>query len=210
MADPDTEGLILSERRGVLVALEQAARMIAEAGRVEDVKEIRDQAMAFAHYARERDLGRQASLDAAEIKVRAERRLGELLAGMPNARTGRKPELGSSAGPNSPPTLEEMGVTKMDSHRWQRMASVPVEAFEAHVAEARRGERDLTSAGVGRLAAPRPEPPPAAFSGIIEAERLGGWLRKQRESWPAEYRKDFVPFVRHLLDIIEEDDGDDR
>jgi len=208
MADPDTEGLILSERRGVLVALEQAARMIAEAGRVDDVKEIRDRAMAFAHYARERDLGRQASIDAAEIKVRAERRLGELLAEMDRAGRGRQPSKCSTA--EHLPTLPDMGITRQDSHRWQRMAGVPVEAFEAHVAEARRGERDLTSAGVGRLAAPRPEPPPAAFSGIIEAERLGGWLRKQRESWPAEYRKDFVPFVRHLLDIIEEDDGDDR
>jgi hypothetical protein len=43
------------------------------------VKTIRDQAQAFAAYARERGYGLQAINDAAEIKIRAERRMGELI-----------------------------------------------------------------------------------------------------------------------------------
>jgi len=60
-------------------ALTRPRRSLAELRAIPKVKEIRDQAQAVAHYLKQRDGSFQAQQDAAEIKLRAERRLGELL-----------------------------------------------------------------------------------------------------------------------------------
>lgn len=62
--------------------------------------------------------------------MRAERKIGEILAEMPKAIGGRPPETGRTMRPVSEPTLEEMGITKSQSSRWQTQASVPDEDFE--------------------------------------------------------------------------------
>src|SRR5262249_44656754 len=90
-------------------------------------------AEAVRHYRAQRDFGVEAQNDAAEIKLRAERRLGGLL--KDNVRhQGGRPAKGSHD-----VTVLPEGVRKMDSHRWQRIASVPEGEFEEHVAE-RRGK----------------------------------------------------------------------
>ena len=63
-----------------LTRLEAACRLLAEARSVDEVRSIRDLAEAARVYAREVQLGLEAQNDAAEIKLRAERRLGELIA----------------------------------------------------------------------------------------------------------------------------------
>jgi N6-adenosine-specific RNA methylase IME4 len=50
------------------------------------------------------------------------------------------------------PALADLGISKTDSSRWQRVANVPEETFEAHVAEVRQAEGELTTEGVLRLA----------------------------------------------------------
>lgn len=63
-------------------------------------------------------------LDAAEIKVRAERRIGELLRGMPKA-------VNQHAGDGvSPASLADIGIEKKQSSRWQQEASIPSDQFE--------------------------------------------------------------------------------
>ena len=67
--------------------------------------------------------GQGAEVEAAKIVRRAERRLGEMLAGMEKAKGTR---LGGNKvlPPGPEPTLSDLGITKMDSHRWQREATV--------------------------------------------------------------------------------------
>lgn len=62
---------------------------------------------------------------AAEVKLRAERKAGELLAGMEKHRGGRK--TGNTMSPVS--TLADVGVEKEQSSRWQRIAAVPEPTF---------------------------------------------------------------------------------
>ena len=64
---------------------------------------------------------------ASEIKIRAERRAGELLADMDKAKGGEhggKPPLdGERREPSNPtPTLASLGITKKQSSQWQAMA----------------------------------------------------------------------------------------
>ena len=64
--------------------LETARRLLAEVRSVDDARAIRDVAEAARIYARQARLGLEAQNDAAEIKLRAERKLGELLAALQN------------------------------------------------------------------------------------------------------------------------------
>lgn len=72
---------------------------------------------------------------ATEIKVRAERRAGELLAAM-DKNAGTRGQLAgrSLSGPafqevpeDSAPTLDSLGITHKQSSRWQKLAAVPQE-----------------------------------------------------------------------------------
>jgi hypothetical protein len=60
--------------------------------------------------------------DAGEIKLRAGRALGQVLAEMPKQAGARPADTGSLD--VTPPTLDSLGIHKMHSHRCQRMAGV--------------------------------------------------------------------------------------
>ncbi len=45
-------------------------------------------------------------------------------------------------------TLDDMGISKKESSRWQQEADVPEEEFVAYVAEANEKGEDVTSAAV--------------------------------------------------------------
>lgn len=59
---------------GGLLKVEQARQLLAECRRVDDAKLIRDKAQAIAAYLRQQNASAEAQNDAAEIKLRAERR----------------------------------------------------------------------------------------------------------------------------------------
>jgi len=130
----------------VLVRYEAARRALAEAHRVDEVKDIRDKAEAMRMY------GKQANDTelvnwAAEIKIRAERKCGELLGDM--AQGGERPK--GRRKESHAATLSDMGVSKSQSSRYQQIAAVPTAEFEQHIAEVKDKGGELTSAGVRKL-----------------------------------------------------------
>lgn len=84
----------------------------------------------------------------AEIKLRAERRAGELLGEMDKNEGGRPAETSNIVLPVScAPTLSDLGITRMQSSRWQSIAQIPEQVFEKHLIEKRESKEELTSAG---------------------------------------------------------------
>ena len=46
--------------------------------------------------------------------------------------------------------LENIGITKIQSSRWQKEASIPKERFEEHIKETKEAEKELTTTGIIR------------------------------------------------------------
>src|SRR6266542_3120338 len=92
-----------------LARLELARRLLAEVRSVDEVKSIHDLAEAARVYARQARLGLEAQNDSAEIKLRAERRLGELLATLPKQDGGDAARARSQAATEVHPVLMSSG-----------------------------------------------------------------------------------------------------
>ncbi|HXZ03158.1 MAG TPA: hypothetical protein VEI03_24440 [Stellaceae bacterium] len=117
------------------------------------VKAIRDQADALRGYAKSIGAAQAALNAVAEIKIRAERRMGRELAALDMHPGGRPPKTGDTASPVSKPTLAALGIHKKWSQRWQALARIPPATFEACLFEAKRNGEELTTAGLNRAAA---------------------------------------------------------
>jgi N6-adenosine-specific RNA methylase IME4 len=133
-----------------LIHFDKARQELALASTIDEVKQIRDQAEAIRQYIKQQKGSFEMQNQAAEIKLRAERRAGEIL---------RETELPAGArglGINQysevelhdvtpPPKLEDLGISKIQSHRWQLEADIPEEKFEQFIAETKAKADELTS-----------------------------------------------------------------
>jgi hypothetical protein len=130
---------------GPLARYDAACRAVAEARTVDDVQTITAHADAMRAYAKQAK-NRQLELDAAEIRIRAERKLGELMAaqrasvGVARPPGANQHEDRVKIKPEAPATLAEAGIDKNLAHRARTLAAVPEQDFEARLGEKRRQE----------------------------------------------------------------------
>ena len=129
-----------------LAKYDAARYALSVAVEVDEVKDIRDKAAAMAAYARQAQ-DKELLQWATEIKVRAERRAGEMMRDM-EKNTGNKGQFTGSTivVPPAPPTLAEMGISKNESSRWQKLAAVSDEKFEEAVSAAKEVAGEVTTA----------------------------------------------------------------
>jgi len=121
-----------------LVKYDAACRAIAEAKSVDEVKEIRDLSIAMRAYARQAK-NKELEADAAEIRMRATRRLDQM-------RQAQKETVGLSKGaaekrglPENPrPTLAEAGIDKNLANEGRKLGALSDTEFETVVAETRK------------------------------------------------------------------------
>jgi FtsZ-binding cell division protein ZapB len=127
-----------------LTHYDAACKALAEAVAVDEVQDIRAKAEAIRAYAKQAK-NRQMEVDAAEIRIRAERRLGELMAAQGETvgkATGqlRRGLESNPREPTDPPTLTEAGIDKNLAHRARTYAAVPKDQFEQLLSKKRRQE----------------------------------------------------------------------
>ncbi len=149
-----------------LIHFERARVELEKASTVDEAKGIRDKAEAARNYAKQVGLSLELQNRCCELKLRAERKLGELLAKTPRQKPG---DYKRSHRATVYPTLEELGVTKSQSSRWQSLAKLPKRKFEGHIHSILDGGRELTSASALKLAkqhqAQKPKPAPKKGEG---------------------------------------------
>jgi hypothetical protein len=101
----------MSEAGTSLVHYEAARRALADAVAVDEVKAIRDSAVAAQEYARQAQDPELIGY-ATEIRKRAEHKAGELLAVMEKAKaSGANQHEDRSRPATDPPTLRDLGIT---------------------------------------------------------------------------------------------------
>ena len=127
---------------------------IAECVRVDEVKDLRDKAMALQLYhkqARNLDAERQAC----NVRLRAERRVGQLLSEMTratpaeagsisNGGKGRTSDDGICGSSQFAEALTKNNISRQTAHRYQALAAVPDAVMEAALADT-TGETSASS-----------------------------------------------------------------
>ena len=137
-----------------LIRYDAARKALNACHRVDEVKKIHDKATALLAYARQAgDFELQNT--AAEIRILAERKAGQLLvdmgeSGQRQAKLNGRPRKVSST-TRLPTTLPKLGITHDQSSKWQRLARlVDDETFERALLQAKEKYGELTTSGVLR------------------------------------------------------------
>jgi len=125
-----------------LTHFNKAKNELALATSIDEIKEIRGKAESLRHYYKQIGDSLEMQNQCAEIKIRAERRAGELI-----------PEQITVGTKSHDVTLSDLDISNKQSARWQAIASVPEDAFEKHIAKTMAGGKELTSDSVYKLSA---------------------------------------------------------
>lgn len=117
-----------------LVKYEAAKRQLAQCVDTDEVKGVRNKSIAVAAYAKQAG-DRELELNARALRLRAERRLGQLIEVMPKSSGGRP----SKTGGKDPPvlTLEQVDIDKDLAKSARAAAKVDEEIFESFIEEHR-------------------------------------------------------------------------
>jgi hypothetical protein len=143
-------------------------RAIEAAYKVDEVKEIRDQAIALETYARQAH-NVEAERQACEIRLRAERKAGKLSAELekkPGKRTDKQP-VGAAPIGSKKDELRKAGVSQDQAKQWEKLAAVPDEEFESALVD--RTARPTTNGIIRASMAPKRNP--------VSTEALWLWGR---------------------------------
>lgn len=129
-----------------LTKFDAAKHALAIASTVDEVKEVRDKAEAMRAYAKQAGESLEMQNQCAAIKLRAERKAGEMLAGMERARPADNLNVGpKSRELTTGPTLADLGVSRNQSSQWQKIAAMPEDVFEDYISGTIASRRELTS-----------------------------------------------------------------
>lgn len=133
--------------------VEKARTLLAKCRDVDEAKRIRDQAAALQVYARKRKAADESVIDAAEIKVRAERRIGELTKAMEKvdkatAAKMRKDRAGPAAGAAKREALKRAGLSTQEASRCETSADLPERQFESQLKGARESHKPASTRSI--------------------------------------------------------------
>ena len=136
-----------------LVKYEAACQAIQEAVSTDEILKIHDMSARLKAAAKVAK-NKSAEMQMAEVRIRAERRLGEMLREQPKAKaspgnqyTGPVP----TGNQSNPPTLADMGIDKKLSSRSQKIAAIPDDEFEKVLVQHKEQQEVLTNSTIEKL-----------------------------------------------------------
>lgn len=157
-------------RESVQALVSRGVAAIEQAGSFDEVKAIRDQAEALRAYSRSIGAALDAVNAAAELRIRAERRMGEALRDTEKAKGGhpfQKSTATLAVGVERAPTLDEIGITANQSSRYQQMAAIPKATFETAIEAHKGADEPMSAAAVVRVAETLDALPPVIRDDVI-------------------------------------------
>ena len=130
-----------------LVKYEAARRALSEACAVDEAKDIADKALALQQYAKQAQ-DKELEWHAAEIRIRAKRRIGELSAALEKSKPGPQDTSHGGEVTLKSTALKDAGISTSEAGRCEQIAKVPEKEFEAHIAAQRDKGEPVASAQV--------------------------------------------------------------
>ena len=129
--------MIKNEISTSLASISAAKNALVAASNLEDVLTIRDKAKAIQELVKARNASLETQNAAAEIRLRAERKAGEMLHKM-NMKPGKK------SIDTTMVSIKQMGIKPNQSSRWQLTSKVKESDFVQIVAECNEAKEELT------------------------------------------------------------------
>lgn len=173
-----------------LIKFNEAYQALMVAKNIDEVKEIRDKMEALRAYLKQQGESLEMQNACAEIKLRAERRAGELLLEVERGNGTRTDITSIRPETRLQQVMRDNDLSRPAVYRFQSIANVPELVFESHIAQTKAAQNELTSAGMQKLARDikaketyqqrRDEPAPVCTSHIladirhVTLEQLGG------------------------------------
>lgn len=181
---------ILPYRGPTPLEIVQSARdMLAQIDSVAEVIQFRDQMEAFRHYLAKQGADLELLNAAAESKLWTERRLGELIPVIAPHGGDRRSDSRCHGG-----TLNDLGINKRQSSRWQQVATLSEDELAEHIEATKAAGKELTTASVLRIVAAKQsegrEPPEFDVEAAIDD--LYERLRSVFDRWPVEHAQIFA------------------
>jgi len=182
MVAPDVPGM---EARGdatapVSARIRAAWHALERAQTVPEVVSVLRGAEVLREYVKQAKLGLRAQNEAAQLKIEAMAKVGEML-DEPDARQERgRPAEKTLDGLTFLPTLEDLGVSRFESWYWRKVAAVPKrerEAFYALVA----ANVDLAEAALSDDV--RPEPLEVTTAGLLRYHAMNVHRTSAEDEW---------------------------
>ena len=130
----------MNEEVRSIALVSQARKALTEAKTINEAKIIMDRATLAKVLAQKAKLGLEAQNEAAEVKIRAERLAGQLIQEGQEREEIATPKTNQHSDGNTM-LLSDIGISKIQSSRWQQEANIPDEIFENHVIETKDDER---------------------------------------------------------------------
>lgn len=190
----------MNQEESGIALLDHASRLPSNASTFDELESVRDVAESARTYAKAARLGLELKNLAAEVRGRAERKVGVFLSEIRlhgGDRRSRRHRVTLK--------LQDLGITKEQSKRWQLLATVPKEDLVEFVRSQNEQHRELTARGVLRLAAQLRVVPPVERSDAETCAKSSGHALKTTSALVANVKivSLFVELSNHLADTRE-------
>jgi hypothetical protein len=129
-----------------LATLDRACQTLASARSLDEIKELRDKAEAARTFAKAANLGLELQNRATELKLRAERKAGKVLASMELRGGDRR-----SKWRGTTLKLTDLGISRNQSKRWQDLAAIAEHVFCEYLQSMSNQGREITYSGLMRI-----------------------------------------------------------